>query len=99
MYTDSGTKFNKQHVVSMIDIRFFDEMAQRLGNLVPAGVGETKKEVEAHIKTLLQKAFSELDLVTRDEFDIQSAVLRKTREKLEVLEKKITEIEQAAASD
>jgi BMFP domain-containing protein YqiC len=51
------------------------------------------KDIEKNMKTLLTQGFSKLDLVTREEFDIQAQVLAKTRAKLEALELKVAEME------
>lgn len=51
------------------------------------------KDIEKNIKVLLSGAFTRLDLVTRDEFDVQQEVLQRTREKLMILEAKIAELE------
>lgn len=52
-----------------------------------------QQDVEKNIHTLLQSAFARLDLVTREEFDTQTRVLARTREKLEQLEKTVAELE------
>ena len=61
------------------------------------------KDIEKNIRMLLASAFTRLDLVTRDEFDVQQEVLQRTREKLMVLEGKVSELEalikNSAASD
>ncbi len=51
------------------------------------------KDIEKNMKAMLNQGFSKLDLVTREEFDIQTQVLAKTREKLEALEARVTELE------
>lgn len=51
------------------------------------------KDIEKNVKAMLTQGFSKLDLVTREEFDIQSQVLAKTRAKLEALEARVTELE------
>ncbi|MCE7913866.1 MAG: hypothetical protein DYH15_04085 [Nitrosomonas sp. PRO4] len=51
------------------------------------------KDIEKNIRTLLSGAFSRLDLVTRDEFDVQQEVLQRTREKLILLEARVAELE------
>ncbi|WP_373186629.1 accessory factor UbiK family protein [Halopseudomonas sp.] len=51
-------------------------------------------EVEKHLKSLLQGALAKLDVVSRDEFETQQVVLLRTRERLEALERRVTEIEQ-----
>ncbi|GAB3625750.1 phosphoheptose isomerase [Pandoraea terrae] len=51
------------------------------------------KDIERNVKSLLNQGFNRLDLVTREEFDIQAQVLARTREKLEALEKRVAELE------
>lgn len=51
-------------------------------------------EVEKHLKSLLQSALAKLDVVSRDEFETQQVVLQRTRERLEALERRVTEMEQ-----
>lgn len=51
------------------------------------------KDLEKNVKAFMSQGFAKLDLVTREEFDIQSQVLAKTREKLEALEKRVAELE------
>jgi len=74
----------------MIDIKTIEKIASSLSEQLPAGLIEFKNDTEKNLKTILQQQFSDLDLVTREEFDTQSAVLAKTREKLERLEKTIS---------
>lgn len=50
-------------------------------------------EVEKHLKSLLQSALAKLDVVSRDEFETQQVVLQRTRERLEALERRVTEME------
>ncbi|MBQ0724252.1 MAG: accessory factor UbiK family protein [Cycloclasticus sp.] len=71
----------------MIDIKTIEKLATTLSEQLPAGLIALKDDTEKNLKTILQQQFSALDLVTREEFDTQSAVLAKTREKLERLEK------------
>jgi len=51
------------------------------------------KDLEKNVKAFMSQGFAKLDLVTREEFDIQAQVLAKTREKLEALEKRVAELE------
>jgi BMFP domain-containing protein YqiC len=51
------------------------------------------KDLEKNVKALMTQGFSKLDLVTREDYDIQTQVLAKTREKLEALEKRVAELE------
>ena len=77
----------------MFDPRQLDEFADKLIKLLPKGVVEMQQDVEKNIRALLQSTFSKLDLVTREEFDVQSEVLARTRQKLEALEQKIKQLE------
>ncbi|PJK03221.1 hypothetical protein CO615_01335 [Lysobacteraceae bacterium NML75-0749] len=77
----------------MIDLAQLDDLARRLGSLLPAGLHESRAELQENFKTVLQAGLSKLDLVSREEFEVQRAVLLKTREKLEALEKTVAELE------
>ncbi len=76
-----------------IDGKFIDELAQKLSGLVPPGVKDLQQDVEKNMRAALQGALARMDLVTREEFDVQTAVLARTRAKLEQLEKQVAEIE------
>ena len=75
------------------DPKQLDELTDKLVNLLPKGVLDVQKDIEKNVRALLQSTFTKMDLVTREEFDVQSAVLARTREKLEQLEKQIAELE------
>ena len=77
----------------MLDPKLFDDLARRLANALPTGVKEIQQDVEKNLRTVLQASLSKLDLVTREEFDVQARVLARTREKLDKLEKTITALE------
>ncbi len=77
----------------MLDTKFIDDLARQISESIPSGIKEMQQDVEKNIHTLLQSAFARLDLVTREEFDIQTRVLARTREKLEQLEKTVAELE------
>lgn len=79
---------------------FIDDLTKCLGNAVkrvqhamPSGVRDAQKDLEKNFHTILQNAFAKLDLITREEFEVQSNVLAKTRRKLETLEKHVAELE------
>jgi BMFP domain-containing protein YqiC len=80
-------------VMAMLDPKLFDDLARRLSDAVPTGVREIQKDLEKNLRAILQASLSKLDLVTREEFDVQSRVLARTREKLDKLEKTITALE------
>ena len=73
-----------------MDPRFIDDLAKRLSAAVPPGVSAIRRDVEDNFKAVLQSALARLDLVSRQEFDVQAAVLRRTREKLEGLEARLS---------
>ncbi|MFK5894019.1 MAG: accessory factor UbiK family protein [Pseudomonadota bacterium] len=72
-----------------------EDLASKIGSLLPPAPSALKKEIEESIRQAIRSSVTRLDLVTRDEFEIQSAVLQRTRMKLEQLEKKVAELEQA----
>ena len=77
----------------MIDGKKIDEFMQHVSNALPAGLLDMKQDVEDNVRSAMTGAFAKLDLVTREEFDVQSQVLLRTREKLEALEKLVAELE------
>ncbi|MGB5472220.1 MAG: accessory factor UbiK family protein [Gammaproteobacteria bacterium] len=77
----------------MLNTKFIDDLARQISNSIPAGVKGLQQDVEKNVRTLLQGAFARLDLVTREEFDVQAKVLLRTREKLEALERLVAELE------
>ena len=79
----------------MIDLGQLDDLARRLSGLVPPGLREGRDELQQNFKSVLQSGLARLDLVTREEFDVQRAVLLRTREKLETLEREVQALESA----
>ena len=79
----------------MIDLAQLDDLARRLSGLVPPGLREGREELQQNFKSVLQSGLARLDLVTREEFDVQRAVLLRTREKLEALEREVQALETA----
>lgn len=82
----------------MLDLRGLDDLAQRLTALLPPGADTASEDLRRAFRTTLEAGIARLDLVTREEFDVQRAVLLKTREKLEALEHQLAEIEARLAS-
>lgn len=79
----------------MIDARVFDDLSKSLGKLLPPGVSDLKDDFERNAKSAVQSALGNLDLVSREEFDVQAEVLRNTRQKLKALEARVTALEPA----
>ncbi len=67
---------------------------QQAVKLVPDDMTQFQEDIEKNLKSALQAAFSKMDLVSREEFDIQAELLSRTRALLEELEKKISDLEQ-----
>ena len=77
----------------MFDPKAIDDIANRLANAVPPGLSSLKGDLEKNFHAILQGALGKLDLVTREEFEVQKAVLAKTRTKLEDLEIRVAAME------
>ncbi len=71
-----------------------ENLAKKLAESVPEGLRTMRDDLEANFRGVLRAGISKLDLVTRDEFEVQEAVLARTREKLECLEAKLEEMEE-----
>lgn len=77
----------------MLDPKKLEEIAKNISNAIPPGVKTMAGEAEERVKTILQAQLQKLDFVSREEFDVQSQVLIRTREKLEALEARLAELE------
>ncbi len=77
-----------------MDPKTLDDLARRLAEAVPPAVRGFQEDLQKNLRAGLQAAFARLDLVPRQEFDVQSEVLARTREKLEALETRVAELEQ-----
>lgn len=80
----------------MIDSKLIDDLAKRVAGSVPAGLQLLQEDLQKNLRSALEAGLGHLDLVTREEFEIQRAVLLRTREKLETLERKIAQLEAAS---
>lgn len=76
----------------MFDPNKINAIVSNLMEALPPGLTQLPKDVEKNFKDVLQSAFTKMDLVTREEFDAQTKVLLRTRQKLEALEKKLDEL-------
>ena len=77
----------------MLNVNQLEEMAKKLADTIPQGGGRIPSGFQEQIKAILSRSFEKMDLVSRQEFDIQAAVLAKTRAKLEALEKAVADLE------
>ena len=83
----------------MIDPKNLDDLAQKLAGSLPSGLQVLKQDLERNLKAALEASLARMDLVTREEFDVQSAVLGRTRERLQQLEARVAELEKQAAEE
>jgi len=80
---------------SGFDPGIIDDLARRLHEAVPRALRDMQDDLEQNFKAVLQSTLARLELVTREEFDIQAALLERTREKLEALEARLGKLEAA----
>ncbi|KTD34519.1 accessory factor UbiK family protein [Legionella israelensis] len=83
----------------MFDPKQFDEIAKKLFAALPESAQNFEKEMQQKFKEILLAAFSRLDLVTREEFDVQSKVLARTREKVDTLQMQIDSLTKQQAQN
>jgi len=77
----------------MPDSSIFDDIARRLSDAMPASAQAVQDDLEKNLRVTAQAAFARLDLVTRGEFDVQCKLLARSRAKIELLEKRVAELE------
>lgn len=82
----------------MINAKKIEEIAKQVSDAIPPSLKNIANDIEDKTKTVLQRKLSQLDLVTREEFDVQTQVLIKTRTQLAELEARVTQLEQDAAA-
>ncbi len=80
----------------MLDPKLFDDISRRVAGSLPPGLQALQDDLQRNLRSSIESALSRLNLVTRDEFEIQQAVLLRTREKLEALEARVAALEAAA---
>lgn len=80
---------------TMLDPKLFDDLSRRLADGPPRGVQNLQDDVQRNLRAGLESALGRLNLVTREEFEIQRAVLQRTREKLQALEQRLAALEAA----
>lgn len=82
----------------MMDRQDIDQIALRLVSLVPPGVAQVQQDLRANFQDVLAQGLRRLDLVTREEFDVQQQVLARTRAKVDELEQQLAELEATLAA-
>ena len=77
----------------MIDAKTLDSMVSKISSLLPADMAVLKKDIEDNIRATLQGVFQKLDLVTREEFDVQVELLARMQTRLQELEQRVQSLE------
>ena len=78
----------------MIQGHLLDELLRGIRQVLPADVDLLRSDLDKNLRAALQQALARMNLVTREELEVQEAVLARTREKLETLEKQVAELEE-----
>ena len=78
----------------MFDPKFFEELNAKISGIIAASPA---KDIEKNMKAMMMAMFARLDLVTREEFDVQMQVLQRTREKLDALEARMAQMDRSGA--
>ena len=73
----------------MFEPKHFEDLAKKLYSTLPTSLQNFENEIQQKFKEILQSAFARMDLVTREEFDVQIKVLARTREKVESLQTQV----------
>jgi ubiquinone biosynthesis accessory factor UbiK len=92
-YGSATAKQILEIIMSFINSSGLDELARRLADSVPESVRAFGRDLEGNFKAVLQAQLSKLDLVSRQEFDVQAAILARTQASLLTLEARLKEIE------
>ena len=79
--------------INMIDLGKIDEIVTKLSDSLPPGAASLRQDLERQFKAILQRAFEKMELVTREEFDAQTAILERLRIKLDSLERQLEQLD------
>jgi BMFP domain-containing protein YqiC len=94
---DSGLVFSPVvRYQAVMNDNSIESLAKKLADSLPGGLRTMREDLEQNFRSILRGGLEKLDLVTREEFEVQEAVLARTREKLEALEKQVAELEGSA---
>ena len=97
-FRSSSIYLDECEALSMMDRQDIDQIALRLVSLVPPGLAQAQQDLRANFQDVLAQGLRRLDLVTREEFDVQTQVLARTRAKVDELERRVAELEAAVAA-
>lgn len=79
--------------INMIDLGKIDEIVTKLSDSLPPGAASLHQDLERQFKAILQRAFEKMELVTREEFEAQTAILERLRIKLDSLERQLEQLD------
>jgi BMFP domain-containing protein YqiC len=82
----------------MDPMKHADSFVKRLSSMLPDSLQQVREDIESNVRQGAESRFRDMNLVTREEFDVQNAVLLRTREKLEKLEEEVRRLEEQLAS-
>ena len=77
----------------MFDPKILDDLSKRLGEALPDGLRVVREDIDKNVRAVVQGTLAKLDLVTREEFDVQVAVLARSRALLDALAERVAELE------
>ena len=77
----------------MIELRKIEEIVENVAKVLPVGTEKLRDEIRENVRVILESSFERMNFVTREEFDAQTALLRRTREKLDELEAIVATLE------
>lgn len=80
----------------MLDPKLFDDLSRRVAEAMPRGMQTMQDDLQRNLRAGLEASLGKLNLVTREEFEVQQAVLQRTRQKLRALEARVAALEAAA---
>lgn len=83
---------------NLLDPKLFDDLSRRVAGSLPRGFQTLQDDLQRNLRAALEATLGKMNLVTREEFEVQQAVLLRTRERLKALEARVSELEQAARS-
>lgn len=89
----SPSYFNRSRLMTDPKKPAVEEMIEKVLSALPTDMRQIKTDFEEHLRQALHSAFSRMDLVTREEFDVQAALLARTRERLEQMIERLEELE------
>jgi ubiquinone biosynthesis accessory factor UbiK len=84
--------FQIQRSSTMFDPKDFEALSKKLFDALPSSLQDLEKDIQQQFQDILKATFNKMELVTRDEFDVQVKVLLRTREKVEALQKQLDEM-------